>query len=139
VVPHNRSGMASGINNTFRQVGIATGIAAYGAIFQHEVSSRTLSTLTKSGQLGAIVRGTHGQLQSTFASGSTGRLAQSLPPTLRNALVGAFHTAFAGALNEILLIAAALALAGAIGGLVLVRRSDFIAADTSHAAAPAAA
>jgi EmrB/QacA subfamily drug resistance transporter len=139
VVPHNRSGMASGINNTFRQVGIATGIAAYGAIFQHEVSSRTLATLTKSGQLGAIVRGTHGQLQSTFASGSTGRLAQTLPPTLRNALVGAFHTAFAGALNEILLIAAAVALVGAVGGLVLVRRSDFIAADTSHAAAPAAA
>jgi len=139
VVPSNRSGMASGINNTFRQVGIATGIAAYGAIFQHEVSSRTLATLTKSGQLGAVVRGTHGQLQSTFASGSTGRLAQTLPPTLRHALVGAFHTAFAGALNEILLIAAALALVGAIGGLVLVRRSDFIAADTSAAAAPAAA
>jgi len=139
VVPHNRSGMASGINNTFRQVGIATGIAAYGAIFQHEVSSRTLSTLTKSGQLGAVVRGTHGQLQSTFASGSTGRLAQTLPPPLRNALVGAFHTAFAGALNEILLIAAAVALVGAVGGLVLVRRSDFIAADTSAAAAPAAA
>ena len=138
VVPHNRSGMASGINNTFRQVGIATGIAAYGAIFQHEVSSRTLATLTKSGQLGAVVRGTHGQLQSTFASGSTGRLAQTLPPTLRHALVGAFHTAFAGALNEILLIAAVVALAGAIGGLVLVRRSDFIAADTSAAAAPAA-
>jgi EmrB/QacA subfamily drug resistance transporter len=137
VVPHNRSGMASGINNTFRQVGIATGIAAYGAIFQHEVSSRTLATLTKSGQLGAVVRGTHGQLQSTFASGSTGRLAQTLPPTLRHALVGAFHTAFAGALNEILLIAAVVALAGAIGGLVLVRRSDFIAADTSAAAAPA--
>jgi EmrB/QacA subfamily drug resistance transporter len=137
VVPHNRSGMASGINNTFRQVGIATWIAAYGAIFQHEVSSRTLATLTKSGQLGAVVRGTHGQLQSTFASGSTGRLAQTLPPTLRHALVGAFHTAFAGALNEILLIAAVVALAGAIGGLVLVRRSDFIAADTSAAAAPA--
>ena len=139
VVPHNRAGMASGINNTFRQVGIATGIAAYGAIFQHEVSSRTLATLTKTGQLGAVVRGTHGQLQSTFASGSTGRLAQTLPPTLRNALVGAFHTAFAGALNEILLIAAAVALVGAIGGLVLVRRSDFIAADTSAATAPAAA
>ena len=28
-----RAGMASGINNTFRQVGIATGIAALGAIF----------------------------------------------------------------------------------------------------------
>ena len=30
--------MASGINSTFRQVGIATGIAAWGAIFQHEVA-----------------------------------------------------------------------------------------------------
>jgi EmrB/QacA subfamily drug resistance transporter len=139
VVPHNRSGMASGINNTFRQVGIATGIAAYGAIFQHEVSTRTLATLAKSGDLAAVVRGTHGQLQSTFASGSTGRLAQALPPPLRHALVGAFHSAFAGALNEILLIAAALAVAGAIGGLVLVRRSDFIAADTSAAATPVAA
>jgi hypothetical protein len=138
-VPHNRSGMASGINNTFRQVGIATGIAAYGAIFGHEVSSRTLATLTKSGQLGAIVRGTHGQLQSTFASGSTGRLAQTLPPTLRNALVGAFHTAFAGALNEILLIAAAVALLGAIGALALVRRSDFITAEPVATASPVAA
>ncbi|HVC83710.1 MAG TPA: MFS transporter [Solirubrobacteraceae bacterium] len=138
VVPHSRSGMASGINNTFRQVGIATGIAAYGAIFQHEVSTRTLATLARSGQLAAVVRGTHGQLQSTFASGSTGRLAQALPPTLRHALVGAFHAAFAGALNEILLIAAAVAVAGAIGGLVLVRRSDFIAADTSAATTPVA-
>ncbi len=31
-----RAGMASGINNTFRQVGIATGIAALGAIFAVE-------------------------------------------------------------------------------------------------------
>jgi hypothetical protein len=29
--------MASGINNTFRQVGIATGIAGLGAIFQHQI------------------------------------------------------------------------------------------------------
>src|SRR3954469_19312612 len=32
-----RAGMASGINNTFRQVGIATGIAALGAIFASRV------------------------------------------------------------------------------------------------------
>ncbi|HEX3392068.1 MAG TPA: MFS transporter [Solirubrobacteraceae bacterium] len=37
VVPPARSGMASGANNTFRQVGIATGIAALGAIFQHDL------------------------------------------------------------------------------------------------------
>ena len=38
VVEPRRSGMASGINSTFRQVGIATGIAAWGAIFQHVVA-----------------------------------------------------------------------------------------------------
>ena len=40
VVPPARSGMGSGINNTFRQIGIATGIAGLGAIFQHQVSTR---------------------------------------------------------------------------------------------------
>jgi EmrB/QacA subfamily drug resistance transporter len=38
VVPPARSGMASGANSTFRQVGIATGIAALGAVFQHDIS-----------------------------------------------------------------------------------------------------
>ncbi|HXR14440.1 MAG TPA: MFS transporter [Solirubrobacteraceae bacterium] len=138
VVPHHRSGMASGINNTCRQVGFATGIAALGAIFQHEVSSRTLSALRHSGQLNAVLSGTHGRLQSTFASGSTASLAKALPAGPRAALISSFHTAFTGALNEIFLIAAAIALAGAIGGLVLVRRSDFIA-QPGASASPAAA
>jgi EmrB/QacA subfamily drug resistance transporter len=34
-----RAGMASGINNTFRQIGIATGIAGLGAIFSAKVGS----------------------------------------------------------------------------------------------------
>jgi EmrB/QacA subfamily drug resistance transporter len=38
VVEPARAGMASGINSTFRQVGIATGVAALGAIFSHHVS-----------------------------------------------------------------------------------------------------
>jgi EmrB/QacA subfamily drug resistance transporter len=40
VVPPARSGMASGINNTSRQVGIATGIAGLGAVFQHAVQTK---------------------------------------------------------------------------------------------------
>jgi EmrB/QacA subfamily drug resistance transporter len=138
VVPHHRSGMASGINNTCRQTGIATGIAALGAVFQHEVSARTLSGLRRSGQLHAILRDTHGKLASTFASGSTGSLAKALPSGPRTALVSSFHTAFTGALNEIFLIAAAIALAGAIAGLALVRHSDFIAQPGAAASAAAA-
>ena len=36
VLPVERSGLASGINNTFRQLGIAMGIAGLGAIFEHQ-------------------------------------------------------------------------------------------------------
>ena len=39
VLPVERSGLASGINNTFRQLGIAIGIAGLGAIFHHRVSA----------------------------------------------------------------------------------------------------
>jgi EmrB/QacA subfamily drug resistance transporter len=39
VVERAQSGMAAGINNTFRQVGISVGIAAYGAIFLDRASS----------------------------------------------------------------------------------------------------
>jgi len=38
VVEPRRAGMASGVNNTFRQVGLATGIAALGAIFQSQAT-----------------------------------------------------------------------------------------------------
>ncbi|HEX4035092.1 MAG TPA: MFS transporter [Solirubrobacteraceae bacterium] len=139
VVPHSRSGMASGINNTFRQTGTATGIAALGAIFQHEVSVRTLSGLQRSGELAAVIHGTHGQLDASFASGSTATLGRSLSPAARAALDHSFRVGFTGALHEILLIAAAVALAGAFFGLALVRRSDFIAQGGGDSAAAAAA
>jgi EmrB/QacA subfamily drug resistance transporter len=42
VAPPARSGMASGANSTFRQVGIATGIAALGAVFQHDLTQGAL-------------------------------------------------------------------------------------------------
>ena len=37
--------MASGANNTFRQVGIATGIAGLGTVFQTQIEHRTLTAL----------------------------------------------------------------------------------------------
>jgi EmrB/QacA subfamily drug resistance transporter len=46
VVSHEDAGMASGINSTFRQVGIATSIAALGTIFASHMASATTATLT---------------------------------------------------------------------------------------------
>src|SRR6185369_12189361 len=45
VVPVEKSGMGSGINTTFRQVGIATGVAALGAVFQSRVDSKLAELL----------------------------------------------------------------------------------------------
>ena len=119
--------MASGINNTFRQVGIATGIAGLGAIFQHSVSPRTMAALARSGQPHAVLRATHGQL------GTRSRRAKppSSPARLGRRARGArhsFHVGFTGALTTILLIAAAIALVGAVLAFVLVRSRDFVSA-----------
>jgi EmrB/QacA subfamily drug resistance transporter len=51
-----RAGMASGINNTFRQIGIATGIAALGAIFLSVAGS---GARTGRGDPAAFVHGLH--------------------------------------------------------------------------------
>jgi len=54
VVPREQGGMASGINNTFRQVGIATGIAALGAIFQDKIGSEVPHGLTRAVASGSV-------------------------------------------------------------------------------------
>ena len=69
VVPYQRSGMASGANSTFRQIGIATGIAALGAVFASEIQSKTLAILHTSaaGQLVVQKGGTSWGLPSKRA------------------------------------------------------------------------
>jgi EmrB/QacA subfamily drug resistance transporter len=116
VVDPRRSGMAAGINNTFRQVGIATGIAGLGAIFQSTVSGRIAD---------AAPPGTHLPPAEILAQGD---------PRVAGPLRDAFLTGWTGALNEILVIAALLAFAGALAALALIRRQDFVA----HGGAPAA-
>ena len=56
VVPPQRSGMASGINSTFRQVGVATGIAVLGSIFQSQLSSALAPKLGGTPVAGHVAR-----------------------------------------------------------------------------------
>ena len=127
VVPPQRSGMASGIGNTFRQVGIATGIAGLGAIFQHAVATKTVAALH--GATGLHVPG------SRLSSGQVAPVLHALPAAQRPRFAEAFHTGFAGAMNEVLVIAAIVAFVGALAGFALVRAEDFVHAE---AGAPAA-
>src|SRR5689334_3088112 len=133
VVPPARSGMASGINNTFRQVGVATGIAGLGAIFQHQVQSKATELLagTPAGQYAA----THGNVVQQLSSGGAG--TASAPPGVRQQLVAAGSQAFVSGFNDILIVGAIVAAIGAVLTFVLVRRRDFVesAAPVAEAAA----
>ena len=128
VVPSERSGMASGINSTFRQVGIATGIAGLGAVFQHSVTHGTTATLRASGHAHEVLAAAHGQLGTLLESGEVTRIAGSLSPAARTALDHSYRVGFTGAFTTIALIAAVLALLGAFLAFVLVRSRDFVSA-----------
>jgi EmrB/QacA subfamily drug resistance transporter len=142
VVPHERSGMASGINSTFRQVGIATGIAGLGAIFQHSVTNGTTATLKASGHAHEVLGAAHGQLATLLESGEVTQIAHSLAPAARVALLHSYKVGFTGAFTKIAIIAAIIALVGAALAFVLVRGRDFVSSSytpDASAAEPAGA
>jgi EmrB/QacA subfamily drug resistance transporter len=121
VVAAARSGMASGISSTFRQVGIATGIAGLGAIFQSKVTHHLTNALA--GTPGA---GRGDGLARAVSAGGAPRAITSAPAAAQPRLEHAIHVAFTAALNDILLVAAVVAIVGGLLALALVRGSDFV-------------
>jgi EmrB/QacA subfamily drug resistance transporter len=127
VVPPERSGMASGTNSTFRQVGIATGIAGLGAIFQTQIQQKTLSALASTPQGQAMIEHGGGALQSAMLGGGVRQAAAaSSSAAYRAALLDAYRVGFSSSINSIMLIGAAIALLGSIGAFTLVRQRDFV-------------
>jgi EmrB/QacA subfamily drug resistance transporter len=116
VVPVEKSGMGSGINTTFRQVGIATGVAALGAVFQAQVDSK-LSELLPKAPAG---------LSELVSSGGSQAAAAAVPRGQRPRVTHAAEVAFTSGFNEILLIGAVIAFVGAALGYALVRSRDFV-------------
>jgi EmrB/QacA subfamily drug resistance transporter len=105
VVEPRRAGMASGVNNTFRQVGIAAGIAGLGAIFQDTIQSH----LHGAGSASAVASGAIKQ------GGDVARAA------------------FIAGMNEILLVGAIVSFGGAVLALLLIRSRDFVASGPAAA------
>src|SRR3954454_9411496 len=117
VVPVEKSGMGSGINTTFRQVGIATGVAGLGAVFQSQVDSK-LSEL--------VPRAPDGLGEAVASGGSRGVAELLLPPAIHAKATQAADVAFVSGMNEILVIGAIICFIGAILGFLLVRSEDFV-------------
>jgi len=124
VVEPRRSGASSGINSTFRQVGIATGIAALGALLQARVTDKLAAALSGA----PLPPGATDHLGEAVASGGASTAARAAPPGAREAVAEAARRAYIDGLDEILIVAALVAIVGGVLALALVRTRDFVAA-----------
>ncbi len=131
VVAPARSGMASGINNTFRQLGVATGIAVLGALLQHEITLKTERALQGMPGLAGRAKG----IAEAFAGGQGQMVAAKAPPAARPRILELFTSSYVNGLNHLFVVGGSVALVGAVGALALIRASDF----HGGAAGPAAA
>jgi EmrB/QacA subfamily drug resistance transporter len=114
VVPPERAGMGSGINSTFRQVGIATGTAGLGALFQHLLANKATGPLAR---IPAEV------------------LAQGRPQVAGPGGRHAYLSLFTSGLNDLFLVAALVAFAGAVLSFVLIRQRDYLSSGPTDAPA----
>jgi len=107
-----------------------------GSIFQSRLRGALAPALTHTpvaGHTAAVAR--------AVAGGAAPGVLAKVPVGLRPRAESAIHTAFAGALSDILLVGALIAFAGAVLALALVRSRDFasygapLGADAAAAAA----
>ncbi len=131
VAPDGRAGLGSGINATFRQVGIAIGVAGYGAIFERRVASGVLARVRDT----PLVPYAH-RISNAVIAGGQGERLSTAPAHWRPLIHHVGTQAFVGGLRTIVLVAALVAAASAAAVAALVRFGE-LPARGETAAAPA--
>jgi EmrB/QacA subfamily drug resistance transporter len=127
VVPVERSGMGAGANSTFRQIGIATGIAGLGAVFANQIQHGTAAALDTTATGQQVLHQGGSALGAALQSGNVRAAAAAIPQgPARTALLHAYRVGFSHTFNELMVIGAAVAFVGAVLTLVLVRQKDFV-------------
>jgi EmrB/QacA subfamily drug resistance transporter len=121
VVPKERSGMAAGINDTFRQVGVAVGIAVWGAIFVGRGADKAAEVLAGSP---AASGDRPRQLVEAGSSGSLNQALAGVPQHSQHLMASAAHQGFLAGFNDVLTLGAFLSFAGAAVALWLVRERE---------------
>jgi MFS family permease len=111
-VRKERAGMASGIVNTFRQLGYALGIAALGTVFTSRVTKAFLTSNVFAHPRGAASEASQGAARALLAGGS---------PHQHALVEHVVRVAYASSQNSIYLISGLIALAGGAAVLALVR------------------
>jgi EmrB/QacA subfamily drug resistance transporter len=120
VAPRERAGMASGVNNTFRQVGIATGIAALGAIFQGSLHDKIAKAVAGTPEAAHV-----DDLTRALSSGAIKQIVARAPAALREGIAASAKAIFVDSLTELFWVGTVIAFIGAVLALVLIRKRDF--------------
>lgn len=128
VVTPDRSGTASGVNSTFRQVGIATSVAVLASVLSSSLHRDLDHRLA--GVPG--LRGHGGQIAAGVRQGDTGKVIAGAPPQQRGVLAAAIRDGFAAGLDNLLVITGVVACVGAVCALVLIRSRDIITSETGE-------
>lgn len=116
-----RTGVASGVSETFQQVGTAVGIAGLGALFANRV--RTGFTGDPATEVLGDAR--EGAAEAASSGGGT-VLAGSLPDAVREQVTAAADLAFMNALHTTFTVGAIIAAIGLVAALTAVRTRDLV-------------
>ena len=101
--------MATGIVNTLRQIGTATGVAICGALFTGAASSHVHTALDGAAPAARITA-----LADAVSSGAGARVAAGLPAAQRETVAQVARAATAEAIHTILWVGGAVAMIGAV-------------------------
>ncbi|HLS75991.1 MAG TPA: DHA2 family efflux MFS transporter permease subunit [Nocardia sp.] len=133
VTTPDKAGMASGINETFQQAGVAVGIAAVGAFFHNRVSGAFAETDTARN----VFRDQAETAGDAVAAGGPGAVLDGLPALATGVVREAAETAFVDGLHTTMLLVAALAVVSGIVAFCTMRPGDLDEAALDSPGVPA--
>ncbi|WP_378734096.1 MFS transporter [Nocardia brasiliensis] len=123
----DKAGMASGVNETFQQAGLAIGIAAIGAFFQNRVGDAFAESEAARTMLGDKVS----EISDVIAAGGGAHVASTGP------VRAAAEAAFLDGLHQAMLLAAVLAAISGLIAFATLRRGDLNEAALATPGVPA--
>ena len=127
IVSLERSGMASGINGTMRQVGVALGFAGLGAI----LAAATEAAFAPAAATLHLAAGDVSALAGFVIKGDLAGGAARLPDALHSAFIEAAHTALFHGFRTIAAVAGLVGLGGAAATFALLRGAGAPAASAT--------
>ncbi len=120
-VPWQKAGVASGTNNTVRQIGSAFGVAVIGAVLVAQISAVGTAELAASSIIPNVLKAS---LESSLNSGLTGGVAPTLPASiigtpLAAAIIGVFNDAITQGVRWAALTASIFVSIGALSSVLI--------------------